>query len=103
MLKDPEKYIKQQFNMLITPKALDLIRRYNPGMKGFTLEHQQKSLSWSRSIPELQKFYEMQLLEKSSFINKHASLDNLRRIAATLMMNELHYHHHSRRDLWDIK
>lgn len=85
MLKDPEKYIKQQLNMPITPEALDSIRRFNPGMTGFTLEHQRQNLGWFRSIPELQKCYEMLLRKRSCFVNKHASLHNLRTIAATLI------------------
>lgn len=85
MLKDPEKYNKQQLNMPITPEALDSIRRFNPGMTGFTLEHQRQNLGWFRSIPELQKCYEMLLRKRSCFVNKHASLHNLRTIAATLI------------------
>ncbi|MDO6566263.1 ankyrin repeat domain-containing protein [Alteromonas sp. 1_MG-2023] len=87
MLKNSEKYIEQQLNMPITPEALDSIRRCNPGMTGFTLKHQFDNLSMSRLEPQLQEIEETLIRSRAEYMQRHASLSNLRTIAAILIDN----------------
>ncbi len=85
ILKNSEKYIHQQVNMPITPEALDSIRRYNPGMTGFTLAHQQRYVMSGRSNRKIDKIFETLIRHSSYSTIRHASLDNLRAIALTLI------------------
>lgn len=85
MLKDSEKYIYEQLNMPITPAVLDSLRRFNPGMTGFTLEQQMNTLLNGRMNKELQQVQEALMRSRAEYIQSHASLCNLRTIASILI------------------
>ena len=87
MLKNPEKSIKEQLNMAITPEVLDSVRRHNPGVVGFDLEHIQKFVFSERHNPRYRKIEKAITELYTQNIHNNLSLSEMRKIAKFLINN----------------
>jgi len=85
MIKDPALYWTNQINMEMTPEVLDGIRRHNPGLTGFSLDHQASFIQNQNRNPEIKKIFNMIIELQIERVIEHMSLDELRKIALLLI------------------
>ena len=83
--KDPNVYWRNVANMELTPEVLDSIRRHNPGMAGFSLEHQQSFIEAKNNNPLFQKILNSLLKLSPELIDNRINPVNMRRIATLLI------------------
>ncbi len=83
--KDPNVYWNKVANMELSPEVLDSIRRHNPGMTGFSLEHQQSQIEAQNNNPLFQKISNSLLKVLPELIDNRIDLESMRRIARLLI------------------
>lgn len=89
-LKDPRKYWESQDSMPTTPELLDSIRRYCPGMSGFSLDHQLQFMKDMKSPPLNVENVEMMNIVKDTYTKRmleNMSIDDMRKIARLLIQS----------------
>ena len=85
MIKDPILYWTNQINMEMTPEVLDSIRRHNPGLTGFSLDHQANVINNQNNNPEFNRIMNMIIERQIEHVTEHLSLEELRKIAHLLI------------------
>jgi ankyrin repeat protein len=85
MTKDPVLYWANQINMEMTPEVLDSIRRHNPGLTGFSLDHQANVINNQNKNPEFKRIMNMIIELQIERVKEHMSLEGLRKIALLLI------------------
>ena len=95
MTKNMAKYIFHQKNMPLTLEGMDSIRRFNPGLTGFTLEDQARFIAGQNTHSQFPKIEELVFDVMAERVMKFLSLTALRQIASLLIdhgaeVNALH-------------
>jgi hypothetical protein len=85
MIKNPELYWNNQMNMEITPEVLDSIRRHNPGLTGFSLDHQASFIKNQDRNPEFKRIINLIIKLQVERVIEHMNLEELRKIAYVLI------------------
>ncbi len=85
MIKDPQKFWKNQDAMQLTPEVLDSHRRYSNGLSGHTLDQQKHSIMNMRNDSAFNKLMSYTKSEMTKNIKANMKLHNLREIAKLLL------------------
>lgn len=85
MIKDPVLYWTNQINIEMTPEVLDSIRRHNPGLTGFSLNHQVSFIKNQDNNPDFKRIINMIIGLQIERVKEHLNLDGLRKIAHLLI------------------
>lgn len=85
MIKDPELYWTKQINMEMTPEVLDSIRRHNPGLTGFSLNHQTSFIKNQDSNPDFKRIFNLIIELQIERVIEHMDIEELRKIANVLI------------------
>lgn len=85
MLKNPQKFVKDQVNMKQTPELWDSIRRYSAGLTGFTLEHQAGYINSQDSSEEYQRFLRIVMDLMIERVEECLDLNELRKVSTILI------------------
>jgi ankyrin repeat protein len=85
MIKDPELYWTNQMNMEMTPEVLDSIRRHNPGLTGFSLNHQASFINNQDRNPNFNRIMSAIVKVKVERVVEHLDIEELRKIAHVLI------------------
>jgi ankyrin repeat protein len=85
LIKDPNKFWKNQEVSPITPEVLDSIRRHCSGSSGFTLEQQLYYLANNYNDPFFKNFKPIYIELMTKQIIKYMNLNSLREIASILI------------------
>lgn len=83
--KDPNVYWNNVANMELTPEVLDSIRRHNPGMTGFSLDHQKNYIAAQNNDPLFSEILKSLLKLSPEVIDNRINLSNMRQIATLLI------------------
>jgi ankyrin repeat protein len=85
MVKDPVLYWTNQINMEMTSEVLDSIRRHNPGLTGFSLNHQASFIKNQDNNPDFKRIINTIIELQIERVIEHMSLEELRKIALLLI------------------
>jgi ankyrin repeat protein len=85
MVKDHDKYLKEQLSMSITPEVLDSHRRHLAGLSGFSLNHQAQFMGKQNDEPAFQEAMFHIFKMQAERVNEKYSIGELREIATYLI------------------
>ena len=85
MVRNPDKYWKEQLNISVTPELLDSLRRNMPGLTEFSLDHQKRVFEQQNADPQFQKITKMGIKLQRERIEELLKLRESRAIALFLI------------------